>query len=322
MKSSRTFVKFWAFCVVGLGLTLLVYLPKVDADRGKLAVLDLAKIEAAAQGKGVANEIEGVFKISYPRKDVKVKVDGTVLPPFMGLTSWVAFKAGDSKDKTMVMGDLVLFEDEVNPVMSVALDGGLAVTGLHNHFFFCEPPVYFMHVGGEGDGARLAAVIGRIHNKVRSIRTGAQIPARSFGRAIPLVKSSISSGTIEQILGVKTTGNNGMVKAVIGQTARMPDGMEAGGEMGINTWAAFAGTSRKAIIDGDFVTTPKELQIVLKSLRAGGINVVAIHNHMVDETPRLIFLHYWGRGAAADLARAFRSALDAQAKAAREGEGE
>ena len=269
--------------------------------------LDTAKIDEITGLKGVMNEDEGVYKVSQPRDDVKVSVDGWQMPPFMGLTSWAAFTAG-KKEAAMVMGDLVLFQDEVNPVMSAAFEAGLSVTALHNHFFFDEPKVYFMHIGGEGDIEKLATGVKAALAKVKEIRTAKPELSKRFGPPPP-AKNSISGAPIEQAIGVKGQAKDGMFKVVIGRKAKMPCGCEVGKEMGVNTWAAFAGSDDNAVVDGDFVVTEDELQPVLKSLRASNINVVAIHNHMTHEQPRMIFLHYWGRGKALDLAGAVKQAL-------------
>lgn len=274
------------------------------------AELDTAKIEAAAGAKGALNG--DVFKVTYPRNDVKIAVDGTILPPFMGLTSWAAFQEGKA-EKAMVMGDMVLFQDEVNPAMKVALDNGLAVTALHNHFFYDDPKVYFMHIGGEGEAAALAAAVGKIQDKVKEIRAATPEIAKGFGAAPLPAASSVTPGPIEEILG-KGQAKDGMFKAVIGRTTKMSCGCEVGKEMGVNTWAAFYGTDADALVDGDFAVLEGELQGVLKSLRGAGINIVAIHSHMESEDPKILFLHYWGRGATVDLAKSLRAALDANKK--------
>ena len=276
------------------------------------AKLDAAKIEQAVGAKGQMNAEEGVFKVSIPRADVKVTVDGTPMPPFMGLTSWAAFKPGMKDGAAMVMGDMVLMQDEVNPAMSAALDSGLSVTALHNHFFYDEPKVYFMHVGGEGDAAKLAEGVRKIQDAVKRVRSAAPQPARSFGGKPLAEKSAVTTAPLAEVLGAKPTEKDGMVKFTIGRTTKMPCGCEVGKEMGVNTWAAFYGADDHAFVDGDFATFEGELQPVLKALRKNNINVVAIHNHMEGETPKVIFLHYWGIGPAGELAKGVRAALDAQ----------
>ena len=229
----------------------------------------------------------------------------------MGLTSWAAFSKG-SEGKMMLMGDLVLFQDEVNPVMSVALDNGLQVTALHNHFFFDDPKVFFMHIGGEGSIEQLAQGVHQVLDKVKEIRTVNPNPVNSFGKGGITLPSLITSKTIEGIIGVKGQSKDGMFKVTIGRKAKMACDCVVGKDMGINTWAAFAGSDDKAIVDGDFVVHENELQTILKSLRRGGINVVAIHSHMIQENPRMLFIHYWGIGSTADLATTLKLALDTQ----------
>jgi len=275
--------------------------------------LDTARIEEVTGLKGSRDEAEGVFKITSPRTDVKVVVDGMPLPPFMGLTSWAAFQRGKSAP-AMVMGDLVLFQDEVNPVMSTLLDSGIAVTALHNHFFFDEPKVFFLHIDGEGKADALAAGVRRALDKVKEIRAAESKPASGFGPKPPPGKSAISSAPLEQILGVHGQAKDGMFKAVIGRTTHAACGCDLGREMGVNTWAGFAGEDGDAVVDGDFAVLEPELQTVLRALRKADIDIVAIHHHMTGEIPRVLFLHYWGRGPAAALARGLKSALEAQSK--------
>jgi hypothetical protein len=289
-----------ALTVIALGLV-------ASEARAADFSLDTAGIEEAAGGKGTLNKEEGVFKVSFPRSDVKVSVDGTTLPPFMGLTSWAAFMPG-MKEEAMVMGDMVLFQDEVNPAMSAALDNGLEVTALHNHFFYDEPKVYFMHIGGEGDAQKLAAGVKKIQNAVQEVRSSSSKVAKGFGQKSLAAASSVSAKPIEDILG-KGQAKDGMFKAVLGRTTKMPCGCKIGKEMGVNTWAAFYGTDDHALVDGDFAVLEGELQGVLKSLRGSDINIVAIHSHMESENPKVLFLHYWGVGPTAKLAKAVKEAL-------------
>ena len=270
--------------------------------------LNTAQIDELTGLKGKPNEQEGVYKVSSPRTDITIAVDGWSMPPFMGLTSWAAFKNG-MHGGAMVMGDIVLLQDEVNPVMSAALDHGLEVTALHNHFFFDEPKVYFMHIGGEGDQEKLARGVRAVLDRVKEVRGAKSKPGDTFGGSKIPSKSSISAAPLQEMLGSKGETNNGMFKATFGRAVKMHSGDEAGKEMGVNTWAAFAGTDGNAVVDGDFVVLEDELQATLKSLRKSGINVVAIHHHMIGEEPRMIFFHYWGRGPANDLAKAIKSAL-------------
>ena len=270
--------------------------------------IDSAAIEAITGLKGTYNKAENVFKVSKPRTDVKVSVDRWTLPPFMGITSWAAFTP--MRGATMLMGDTVLFEDEVNAAMSAALDAGLEVTALHNHFFFDQPKVYFMHIAGMGQTRQLANGVKAVYDSVEKLRSVQPTPQTAFPGDIPST-SSISAGPIEEIFRTKSQSSDGMVKIVIGRKAMM-HGTTIGNEMGVNTWAAFAGTDEQAVVDGDFAMRENELQPVLKAMRRAGLNIVAIHQHMTHETPRILFLHYWGKGKALDLANAVKSALKEQ----------
>jgi hypothetical protein len=268
--------------------------------------LDTAVIERLTGVKGELSEKEGVFKVSVPRSDLDVTAAGVKMTPPLGLTSWAAFqKAGDH---VMVMGDMVLLEDQVNPVMSVALDNGLAVTALHNHFFWDAPKVMFMHIGGMGDEATLAGAVGKVFGMIKDTSGGkGEVPRVELSPA----QTSLDPKAIEDVLGVKGQMATGVYKVTIGRTTKM-DGHEVGNTMGVNTWAAFAGSDEKAVVDGDFVMFEPEVQPVLKALRGAGINIVAIHNHMIGESPRTVFLHYWGVGPTRVLATGLKAALDTQ----------
>ena len=274
------------------------------------AALDTAKIDELTGLKGKLNDKEGVYKVTFPRDDVKVVVDGWTMPPFMGLGTWAAFTKA-AHTEAMVMGDTVLFEDEVNSAMSAALDNGLSVTALHNHFFFDQPKVFFMHIEGEGTVDRLAAAVRKVYDTTKAIRGPNAKPAESFpevGQPSLPEKNSITAAPLNEIFGVRGESKDGMVKFTIGRPAKM-HGVNIDKEMGVNTWAAFAGTDANAIVDGDFAVTEDELQPVLRSLLTEKINIVAIHQHMTQEEPRIMFFHYWGRGPAKDLAQAVKGGL-------------
>jgi hypothetical protein len=283
--------------------------PMPAAGTAPKTPIDAARVGAATGGKP---EVSGdVVKVSFPRGDVHVDVDGwNKMPPFMGLTSWAAFTPGEKPGvEAMVMGDLVLFEDEVNAAMSAALDNGLEVTALHNHFFFDKPHVLFMHIGGEGSVDQLGKGVKAALDATHAVRQKTPKPATEFG-APPPMPSKIDPAKLDAIFGVKGTAKDGMYKGVFGRKVQAECGCTIGAAMGINTWAAFAGSDENAVVDGDFAMGESEVQSVLKALRAGGINIVAIHSHMTSESPRILFLHYWGRGHAADLATAVKHALD------------
>jgi hypothetical protein len=269
-------------------------------------------IDQATGAKGVYTDAEDVYKVTFPRSDIKVTVEGRTMAPFLGFSSWAAFTAGGHGD-LIVMGDIVLLEDEVNPAMSAALDAGLEVTALHNHFFYESPRVMYMHIGGSGTGEQLAPAVRKVLDAVKGVRAATLSPAARFaGGSVPET-SSITAAPLDSIFGSKGEANNGMYKATIGRSASM-HGTRVGKQMGVNTWAAFAGSDDNALVDGDFAMTTAELQGVLKALRKARINIVAIHNHMTHEEPQYVFLHYWGKGSAVTLAKGLKSALDTQTK--------
>ena len=274
------------------------------------AGLDTARIDQITGLKGKMNEKEGVYRVTFPRDDVKVVVDGWTMPPFMGLGTWSAFTKG-AHSEAMVMGDTVLFEDEVNAAMTAALDNGLKVTALHNHFFFDQPKVFFMHIEGEGAVDKLAGAVKKVYDTTKAIRGLNAKPAESFsvvGQTSLPEKNSITAAPLNEIFETQGESKDGMVKFTIGRAAKM-QGVTIDKDMGVNTWAAFAGTDDSAVVDGDFAVTEDELQPVLKSLIKDKINIVAIHQHMTHEEPRIMFFHYWGRGRAKDLANAVKGGL-------------
>jgi len=299
-----------------LPVIILVALSAPASHATAADAMDTSRIEQLTGAKGQMNEKEGVFKVSVPRADLRVTTAGVKMTPPLGLTSWAAFK--QVGDATVVMGDNVLLEDQVNAVMDAALQNGLEVTALHNHFFWDQPKVMFMHVGGMGDTEKLAAAIGKVFAAIKATGgtgggDGPSVPTADIDSA----KTKLNTQQIDQAFGAKgETAPNGVHKVTIAKTTKM-HGHEMGSAMGVNTWAAFAGTDERAVVDGDFAMYENELQAVLKSLRGSGINIVAIHNHMTMEEPRVIFLHYWGVGPAQDLAKGVKAALDAQGKAGR-----
>src|SRR6516225_9539543 len=285
-------------------LSVLIYGAVITAALA--AGLDTAKIDQITGLKGKMNEKEAVYKVTFPRNDVKIVVDGWTIPPFMGLGTWAAFTA--TTDGAMVMGDTVLFEDEVNAAMSAALDNGLNVTALHNHFFFDHPKVYFMHIEGEGAVDKLASAIRKVYDAAKHVRAVSPNPKESFGIAPLPEKSSVTAAPLNKIFGAQGESKDGMVKFTFGRPAAM-HGVKIDNTMGVNTWAAFAGSDDNAVVDGDFAVTEDELQAVLKSLVKQKIYIVAIHQHMTHEQPRMMFFHYWGRGRANDLAETIKGAF-------------
>jgi hypothetical protein len=240
-----------------------------------------------------------VLKVNIPRNDLKVTVAGVATPTPFGFGGWLAMTKGNGGD--VMMGDLVLTQDEVNPVMSALLDNGLEVTALHNHFFFEEPRIFYMHVMGHGTPADLA-------KKAKPALDLISHPAPASAPA----SSQLDTANIAKIVGHEGEQNGAVYKITIGRDdLKIKDmGATINARMGLNTWAAFFGTNDQAVIAGDVAMLQTEVQPVLKALRGHGLDVVAIHHHMTGTQPMIIFLHYWGKGPATQLASAFRSALD------------
>jgi hypothetical protein len=274
--------------------------------------LDAEKIASAAGTKATTTK-DGVVRLAWARTDVPVKVDGMPLQPFAGLGSWAAFTP--APHGAMVMGDTVVFEDEVTPAMDAAFAGGLEVTALHNHFFHDEPKVYFMHIGGQGDPEKLAAAVKGVWDAIKKVRAEQKTPATRFAGDVPQ-EGKIDPAAIEKVLGHKSETQKGVVKVTIGREGTM-HGVKVGGSMGLTTWAAFSGSDELAAVGGDFIMTGEEVQAVLRALRNAGIHIVALHNHMIGEPPAFYFTHFWGKSRAEALAKGVKAALDAQTQAAR-----
>ena len=268
---------------------------------------------ATAAGTKTTTAPDGVVRIAWSRTDVTVTVDGMAFHPAAGLGSWAAFAR--SSHGAIVMGDTVVFQDEVTPAMDAAFAAGLEVTGLHNHFFFDEPKVYFMHIGGQGEPDKLAAGVKRVWDAIKKVRAEQREPATQFVGKVPH-KGTIAAAPLDKILNHKSETPSSVVKFTIGRDGMM-HGVKVSGSMGLTTWAAFSGTDELAAMDGDFIMTANEVQPVLKALRKANIHIVALHNHMVGEQPTYYFTHFWGKGPATELARGFQGALDAQASAAK-----
>jgi hypothetical protein len=255
-----------------------------------------------AMGRPGQAQPDGAYKFSLPRGDMKVTVAGVQVKPALALGSWVAFsKPGDN---SMVMGDLVLAEDEVEPVMMSLEKGGIQVTALHNHVLHESPRVMYMHIGGEGDAAKLAAAI---KEAVGLTKTPPPSPP-----AAPPQNLGIDTAGIEQALGQKGKINGGVFQVPVPRAEAITQGgMKIPGSMGLATSLNFQPTGGgKAAITGDFVLVGKEVNPVIRALRNNGIEVTALHSHMLDEEPRLFFMHFWANDDAVKLAKGLRAALD------------
>lgn len=247
------------------------------------------------------------FKITVPQNDLDVTVDGFRIIPPMGMGSWAAFAPTGSGDEMVVMGDLVVREDEVGPVQRSLVEQGLTITGLHNHFVRDQPAVMYMHIGGSGPRDALRANVEAVLATVAELRGGdpAAAPADS-------VENTLDTASLARLLGHDGASSRGVWKVTVGR----PDvdlrsrGVAVTTEMGFNTWASWQGTPQRAAVAGDFTMLEDEVEPVIEVLVEHGIEVVAVHNHMVREEPRIFFLHYWGTGPAEELARGLRAALD------------
>jgi hypothetical protein len=254
----------------------------------------------------------GVLKVNIPRNDVQVSVAGVRMPTPFGFGGWVAMTKGDG-GREVLMGDLVLLQDEVNPVMTALLDRGIEVTALHNHFFWDQPSMFYMHVHGMGAGMDLARNLKPALDLIGHV--GA-IPPPAAGSAP--IEGTLDTAKIASIVGHSGDQNGAVYKITIGRDdlAVKDHGATINARMGLNTWAAFHGSNANAVIAGDVAMLESEVTPVLKALRKNGLDVVAIHHHMTSDRPMIIFLHYWGKGPAERLAASFKAAIDELGKAA------
>jgi hypothetical protein len=286
-------------------LAALLVLSSLPARASAQDMPDAYKAVLSSLGK-TGDYKDAVLKVNIPRSDLKVTIKGRPAPTPFGFGGWVAMTKG-TQGHDVLMGDLVLTEDQVNPVMSALLDNGLEVTALHNHFFWEQPRVFYMHVHGMGTPAELAA---KLKPAIAIIDEAVKKAAPSGGAASPA--PGLDTAALARTIGYPGEQSGAVYKITIGR----PDidlrehGAAINARMGLNTWAAFTGTDADAIVAGDVAMLDGEVTPVLKALRAHGIDVVAMHHHMIGTTPAVVFLHYFGSGSAASLAAGVRAALD------------
>ncbi len=281
----------------------------IAQKNGAIKPLDTLTIEKIIGIKGKSNN--GEYKITIPQNDLDVKVDDFKIIPAMGLGTWVAFTP--TKDGAMVMGDIVVTETDLGPVQQEIIRQGLTSTAIHNHFVRNHPNIMFMHMGGSGSTEAMAQKAKAVLDKVKELRKGD--PAKGTA-SNETVQNTLDTKKLDEIIGYKAEMTKGVYKYTIGR----PDvkltehGVPVSTFLGFNTWAAWQGTPEKAAVAGDFTMLENEVEPVLKALIENGIEVVALHNHMVHERPRIFFLHYWGVGKAEQLARGLRAALNQTGK--------
>src|SRR5215831_18869261 len=291
---------FWIAPALVLGFSTIAIAQVMPAEYQQV-LTTLGK-----QGDFKAN----VLKVNIPRNDVNVTVANVKTPTPFGFGGWIAMTKGTGMD--VMMGDLVLTQDEVNPVMSALLDNGLEVTALHNHFLWDEPRMFYMHVHGHGTPAELAR---KVKPALDLIGKNTQRPAAAAPAAAPA--TTLDTAKLAQIVGSQGEQSGAVYKITIGRDDLKLTEMGApiNARMGLNTWAAFVGTNENAAVAGDVAMLAAEVNPVLRALRKNGIDVVAIHQHMVGTQPTIYFLHYWGTGPAEKLASAFKAALSQTGKA-------
>lgn len=274
-----------------------------------IAPLDTAVLERIMGIKGKSNK--GEYKVTVPQNDLSVMVDGFKIVPAMGLGTWVAFTP--TAGGAMIMGDIVVTETDLKPVQQEIIRQGLTITAIHNHFVRNHPNVMYMHLGGSGPTEAMARKAKAVLDKVAEVRGGDPSKGTASNEAVP---NTLDTRQLDQVLGHTAEMSKGIYKYTIGRpdVVLREHGVPVTTFLGFNTWAAFQGTPDKAAVAGDFTMLEDEVAPVIKALVEAGIEVVAVHNHMVHEQPRTFFLHYWGVGPAEQLARGLRAALDQTGK--------
>lgn len=274
-----------------------------QSEENRYSELDIATIEQVTGMQGTENS--GEYKLTVPQNDLSITVDGFRIIPPMGMGSWAAFTP--ASDGAVLMGDVVVLGNEIAPVQKTLMEHGLKATGIHNHFMRDEPSVMYMHIGGSGAEEDLARGVKAVFDRISELR-GADPSAAEADE----VENTLDTNLIADILGHEGEMNRGVYRITIGR----PDvdlrahGISISTFMGFNTWAAWQGKPENAAVAGDFAMLADEVEPVINALIENDIEVVALHNHMIHDEPRIFFLHYWGTGSAEELAQGLKAALD------------
>jgi len=297
-----------------IGAASVLGLPALKAAPAKvktpaLTATEIAAIETAMGKKGTYKEPEATHTTPLPRNDLKVSVKGEAVPIPFGFGGWVSIKKTVDGKTAMLMSDTVLLQEEVNPLISAAQANGLEVSAIHNHFFYEEPRIFYMHLHGMGTPADLAKKFAATISQSKISPANQPTPAAAAG---PTGKENFDLPALDAIVKNTGTVNGPTYKYTVGRDdlTIMAMGAEMTPSIGLNSWASFAGTKEKAHIAGDIAMLQPEVNPVMKALRQHNLEVVALHHHMLGDEPRIIFLHYYGQGPAVSLAQGFRAALN------------
>ncbi len=307
----RALLRGVAGCTAGLAVTGIAA-PAVEAAGGMPPLLsadEMAAVDQALGKKGNLVQEQAVYTVPLPRNDLKVTVKGDPVPIPFGFGGWVSFKKTRDGKSTVLMSDTVLLQEEVNGVISAAQSNGIEVTAIHNHFFYEEPRIFYMHVHAMGDPARLAQAY------ASTIRPTKLFPANQPPAGAPPARTGkeiFDIPGLDQLVGYNAAVNGPTIKYTVGRAdlTVMAMGAEITAAIGLNSWAAFTGSTERAHVAGDIAMLEPEVNPVIAALRKNRLEVVAVHNHMIGEDPRMMFLHYLGTGPAQELAQGFRAALD------------
>lgn len=272
---------------------------------------DRRQIDRTLGTTGIYTPSEDTYRVTFPRTDVKVTVNNRTLSPFAGFSSCAAMTSDPHHGGALLLAEFALLEDEVNPVVSVALDSDLEVTALHSDLLFERPHVLSLHISGLGEPRALAAKLRQILDKIRTVRSKNPIPVSQVESSLAPGKSSITASVLDSILETHGLTEDGMYKASMGMRG-LVHGIPIGKQMGLSTWIAFTGTDERAVVDGQIVMTKGQIQGVLRALRKAGINIAALYNTMIEDHPAFFFVRYRGEGQATELARGVRAALETQ----------